>query len=232
MAISGNLTHLDWDSHFFSKNMANFEQAENATEVDPLNLEKLNKYDFVQAKVGAHTHHSINQLLKLGFEYVEGEVVFRKAVSKACQQETMLPAQIDDLEQLFSIVNNAYQYSRFCSPWFSPIDRERFYATWLEKSVLGQFDDICLCIKNEERVLGFITLKKINSICRIGLIAVATEARGQQIGSRLMDLANSYASKQQLSTIQVATQLANIPAINFYNKLNYKTHSISHWLYR
>lgn len=229
MAISGNLTHLNWDSHFFGKKMANFEQAE---EVSALTLSQLNKYDFVQAKVNAHSHGSINQLQKLGFQYVEGEVVFRKPVAEQCQKETMLPAQPDDLNQLISIVNNAYQYSRFCSPWFSPADRERFYATWVEKAVLGQFDDICLCIKNEEKVLGFITLKKIDSICRIGLIAVAEDARGQQIGSRLMNLANSYALKQQLSTIQVATQLANIPAINFYNKLNYKTNSISHWLYR
>jgi dTDP-4-amino-4,6-dideoxy-D-galactose acyltransferase len=229
MVISGNLVRLNWDSDFFGKEIANFEQTENTTS---LTLSMLDQYDFAQAKINAHSPDSINQLQSLGFKYVEGEIVFQKQTDFQCPQEEIIPAKYDDLDQLRNIVNNAYNHSRFCLPWFALSDKERFYATWVEKAVQGQFDDICLCIKNEEKVLGFITLKKVETICRIGLIAVAVDARGQQVGSKLMQMANNYALKQQLTTIQVATQLTNIPAINFYNKLDYKTHSISHWLYR
>lgn len=229
MAILGNLVSLDWDSHFFNKKMAQIIAQE---PFNSITQTELNDFDFVQAKVDSQSTDFINSLLNVGFQYVEGEVVFEKQIQRASCDDKLVQASTQDTEQLKNLVSNTYQHSRFTSPWFTEIERARFYSAWVEKAVLGQFDDICLVIKKDNLVLGCITLKDIGGVCRIGLLAVKESARGMNIGSRLMSQAEQYAVNHSLTAITVATQLTNIPAINFYNKLNYKTNSISHWLYK
>ena len=69
--------------------------------------------------------------------------------------------------------------------------------------------------------VGMITLKKDKKTCRIGLLAVNTEHRGNKIGQKLMIASEKWALDNHCNKVLVETQGNNTIAIEFYKKMNY-----------
>ena len=88
--------------------------------------------------------------------------------------------------------------------------------------------DSVLIYKKEKKIVGFITLKRLESRVDIGLIAVDHNYRGKGIGQILMKSAEKWALERQINTIQVVTQIVNVPACLFYKKNKYKIKNIEY----
>ncbi|MET2899651.1 GNAT family N-acetyltransferase [Vibrio rotiferianus] len=214
----------EWDSFFFKRNICdvNWPQAP---------LPSNTHFELITTKVPCTDAEKLSSLNKHGFSYCEGELVFTKKVSKSTKEYTEV-ATTAHMEGLLALIPNLYQHSRFKAPWFSPQERDYFYQEWLQKAIIGAFDDVCLIINQDNLIKGFITLKVRQQEAVIGLLGVNPLFSRKGVARMLLDSAEWYAHSRGAANINVATQSSNIPAMNLYLKSGYSISSSHVWLYK
>lgn len=230
--MHNHFTLKEWDSHFFNKTILSLELTS-----DDIENKNWPSNSLVTTKVSSNNYHDLDKMIKYGFSFVEGEVVFQKSLLVS-NDAVLLPsfncylALESDIDELKSIVDDLYLNSRFREPWFSPNERDRFYQTWIENAVLSKFDDCCLVLKGEGAISGFVTIRIMDGDAVIGLIGVASRFQGQGVGSKLLTLVEAYCSANKVSNVKVATQTSNTPAANLYSKNGFYIADISYWFYK
>ncbi|MEG9488066.1 dTDP-4-amino-4,6-dideoxy-D-galactose acyltransferase [Mannheimia indoligenes] len=190
--------------------------------------------EIVQAKVAADNFVHIDRLQKQGFIFVEGEVEFAFDLAKFSQNPTACSeAKMSDLPELISLFGSAFPNSRFRPPYFSIEENQRFYQTWIENAVKGEFDDICLIKRNElGQLQGAITVRLLaGKQAKIGLLAVEPRFQQQGIGSALLHAAIYWAKQQQVDKLFVATQSSNLKAARLYQSLGANIQAVYYWFY-
>lgn len=126
-----------------------------------------------------------------------------------------------ELEQL------AYEsgiYSRFHTDTMFP-DKlfKKLYKKWINNCVNKTSADIVLvCLNNQSRPIGFVTVMKHNVTSHIGLISVAKQYRKRQIGSSLLQKAIHWSFLKRCKSLTITTQFNNISAMNLYKKCGFK----------
>ncbi|MBO9488993.1 GNAT family N-acetyltransferase [Endozoicomonas sp. G2_1] len=232
--IKEYLSYNEWESKFFGYSIFSL----NPCQVNVLT--NINTADFAEkslitCKADSNNYLLLDYLSENDFSLIEGDV------SLECQlcESRLLPelskdsfATLSDLDRLYSIVDNSYPFSRFREPFFSVNEKNRFYREWIRNAVLGCFDDYCLVLRDEGIVIGFVSIKERDNKAIIGLVAVDENYRGQKLGLKLMDLVQAYASRHNLTSISVATQISNKPALRLYFSSGYSLSNISYWFYR
>lgn len=229
LIMADSINKLSWDSLFFSKNIGMLD-----IKSGNIDTESLNAFDLVQAKVSTSDYEKIVILNKLGFEVVEGEVLFCKELDLTREHTQWKNSKASDqhIDNLVKLAAGSFDKTRFRPPWFELKDSSRLYKEWTVKAVEGTFDDVCLYTSCGEIVTGFVTIRVIKNKAIIGLISVNPLFRGKKIGSKLFLLAESYALSRNASTLHVATQLSNISALRLYSALHCKIFSTNYWFYR
>ncbi|MGL5425624.1 MAG: dTDP-4-amino-4,6-dideoxy-D-galactose acyltransferase [Serratia fonticola] len=233
MSVHANIEPLGWESEYFQLTSAklHFDEAApafTATELDAFAL--------VQAKIPAQRLDLADGLAAAGFRLVEGEVDFALAIGTDCALN--LPAiriaQPEDIPLLRSVAAKVFAASRFRAPWYQPQDSGRFYATWIEKAVLGTFDHQCLLVLGSDgEPEGFVSLRDIGQQeARIGLLAAFPGVQGKGTGSRLMTAAIAWCQQQRLQRLRIATQISNIAALRLYQRHGATLESTAYWFYR
>ncbi|MBS9431518.1 dTDP-4-amino-4,6-dideoxy-D-galactose acyltransferase [Photorhabdus hainanensis] len=235
MSVRANIEPLEWDSHYFGLSTARLDFTPGA---GLLTSSQLDQYALVQAKVPAQRLDLIDGLFALGFSLVEGEVDFSLMIgienAKDNSESNLLSAERRDIPMLKEMASNVFPLSRFRTPWYQPQDSGRFYATWVEKAVLGTFDHQCLLVNGDNgQPAGFVTLRDIGAgEARMGLLAVFPENIGCGIGSKLMLAAQQWCRRHQIRQLRIATQTSNIAALRLYTRSGAFVESTAYWLYR
>ena len=225
--MKSNIQSLTWDSEFFSKNIAT------VTDINHVTVDELHAFDLITNKVACDNYSELTQFNLLGFSIAEGELVFNKKLTENPNSELSIElATEEDISELVTLAKKSYVSTRFRQPWFTTEQSNDFYGAWIKKAVLGEFDDVCLIIKSAKSIQGFISLKKVSTQIKIGLIAVAQAAQGKGIARQLLALAEVYALQHHCNQITVATQTSNITAINLYSRNNYSLKESNYWLYK
>lgn len=125
--------------------------------------------------------------------------------------------------QLISLSIQSGLYSRYkLDPNFKNHEFERLYTAWVENSVNKKIADYTYVYKEENTVLGFVTLKIDGKRGQIGLIAVDEGSRGKSIGKKLVYAVINLLKQKQVTELDVATQSANMDACNFYGKIGFE----------
>ncbi|EMH0064180.1 dTDP-4-amino-4,6-dideoxy-D-galactose acyltransferase [Providencia rettgeri] len=240
MSVRASIDSLQWESDFFQRSTAklNF-TGENSNIILAYQMDK---FDIVQAKVTASETGLIDDLASMGFSFVEGEIDFaltigtENAYLKAglTAADNIVTAQVDEIPALKQAAASVFSKSRFRAPWYNEGDSGRFYALWIEKSVLGTFDHTCLLVKDASgTILGFVSLRHLDAdTARIGLLAKVPEATGQGVGRKLMSAAFDWCVQHQKRQLNVATQISNVAALNLYSRSGAAIASTAYWLYR
>lgn len=226
--IDWHFEEAEWDSQFFGLSIGKLIENSIPTILQP-------EFDLYWAKIQAINTNLIDRLTASGFRYVEGEIKLAKKLisGKVENQANMELATPCDIISLKSLTSGLYQFSRYRSPWFSEEDKNRFYATWIEKAVLGTFDDVCLLQREaDRRISGFISLRVKQDKAVIGLMGVAPDYQGKGIGQKLMQMAESFVSSKNAYEIEIATQAANTSALNLYIKSGFRPKNTYIWLYK
>ena len=91
----------------------------------------------------------------------------------------------------------------------------------------GEIASEVIAFKENNRILGLITLNIEKNFGTIGLIAVDKKFRGEKIGL-LLENAVMYFKKKGLQELYVATQMNNIPACGFYENFGFKKNNITY----
>ena len=88
-------------------------------------------------------------------------------------------------------------------------------------------------IEQDGHLQGFVTLRKKSvDDARIGLLAVWPSQRNRGIGHKLIQAAHHWCVARGLTTLCVATQFSNLPAIRLYIRSGGLLTETAYWLYR
>lgn len=241
MPIHANINALRWESDFFALSCAGVSFDASAA---PLTKAALNAWDLVQAKVPAGALQQLDALSALGFSLAEGEIDccyqlrplslpgVAEAPPRAPVAEMRL-ANAGDIAAVRQLAASTLVHSRFRPPWFTPADRQRFYAQWAENAILGSFDHCCLLAGSQPAPSGMVTLRQVApDQARIGLLAVAPALTGRGYGRLLINAALAWCRDRQIEQLHVATQTANLAALRLYLRSGATIDSTAYWLYR
>ena len=114
-------------------------------------------------------------------------------------------------------------FSRFARD--NKFPHEKFtalYETWIRKSVSGEMANEVLVIRQNNHIVGMVTLSNKNGVGDIGLISVDEEFRGRKFGQQLVCDAQRWFIQNGCHTAHVVTQGDNLPACHLYEKCGYQ----------
>lgn len=114
-------------------------------------------------------------------------------------------------------------FSRFARD--NKFPHEKFtalYETWIRKSVSGEMANEVLVIRQNNHIVGMVTLSNKNGVGDIGLISVDEEFRGRKFGQQLVCDAQRWFIQNGCHTAHVVTQGDNLPACRLYEKCGYQ----------
>lgn len=207
--------YLNWDSDFFKINIWKI-TSENILDINGISFDNGLTYFFSKDQIS-----EFDPYLK------DVKITYRKKIPTntihvydQCIHSIFNKNIISD--QLLNLTYQSGEYSRFNKDLNLP-QRKFFelYKLWISNSVKGILSDEVLVYEVNEDIVGFITMKNINSVCKIGLIAVDTTKRGMGIGKKLMNAVDLWAFKNNCKEVVVETQEENLVACNFYEKLDF-----------
>jgi len=221
---------LKWDSDFFGFGIAKLSPGA----VDGMQeYVRRNKIRLISSLVETNKTKNISRLERSGFEFVDLRLTF-SIKPHVAEAETTRLAREEDILDLKKIARKAFaRESRFNHINIEKGKVEKLYESWVEKSVEGNFDDLCFIAEERGEVAGFATYKRVGSASSsIGLIAVTSGFQGRGIGSKLISACSNLAYKERRKILTVSTEGKNITAQNFYIKNGFVIIKIESWYYK
>jgi len=230
--MQNKLERLNWDSDFFG-------YAIGRIRADSLNTDQLNGliyeakaagYRLVYLFVNPGDDVSNHAALECKASLADQKVTFRTDVLK--QQDVFEDEHIIDYasetptEKLVELSLQSGIYSRYkTDPNFIHNEFEKLYLAWIENSVIKKIASHTLVYMEAGNELGVVTAKVTPQLAQIGIIAVDEHTRGKSIGSKLMKHLMAMLKQKDIPLLEVATQLNNTNACNFYKKLGFHAHT-------
>jgi dTDP-4-amino-4,6-dideoxy-D-galactose acyltransferase len=142
-------------------------------------------------------------------------------------------ASHDDIPELRELAADLFVNSRFFHPAFPQEKARLLYSSWVEKGVLGAFDDICLVPRRDDRITAFVTLRhRADNPAVIGLIGVRKNEQRTGVGAAIMDAALAWSAARGATAIDVRTQGKNLAAQNLYLAKGARLREVAAWFYR
>ena len=236
--MAGAIQRIEWDSAFFGKNIARVDVTgpipDAATLAKYCHKEQI---DLIQACVSATDKNAILTLENLGFDFVDLRLVMScdlKATPPFEKNNSIRLSTEADMPQLLAISHHSFTaVSRYnWNNFFRTAQIDAFYDLWLENGVKGKHDDFCLHYQQDDKILGFTTIKIRNHDAYIGIIAVANEYRGKGVGDALVRNVFAYAAQHHLKSVSSATQGKNMATQKLYSKHGMKVTTMESWYYK
>jgi len=126
----------------------------------------------------------------------------------------------NDLIELSILAGN---YSRFKMD--KKIEQQKFvelYTLWMTNSINRRFADEVFVYQAAKKANGMITVKIKNDFADIGLISVHEKMQGKGVGRKLIEaVINWLKQEKEISRLNVVTQIDNINACRFYEKMGF-----------
>jgi len=211
-------------------------------------LSEIRQYDLAHLAIciEANQVRLIQAFERSGFYLVDNRVMLVHPLPKEKENPCLKnekvdisPFRIQDLDAIQCISSNAFTLSRFYADPNLPTQYvDELHRRWILNDCNGRAD-LVLVARDGERVLGYIACIyqapqadfELPAHSEIDLIAVAPDARGLGIGTKLIDKVLHYYSGRATRVI-VETQGSNYPALNLYLKCGFQLVSLAvtlHW---
>ena len=233
--------HLSWDSEFFGFPIGMLEISDKKDFQNALAIARSDGIRLLYWKI-PQTSCMASWAKDNVSGFVGDQITFQKPIS-AAQVPTMpqtyryqlFEKQTPECE-MYELSCQAGEFSRYkIDPRFSDSEFHRLYEAWINNSCSKSIADAVLLIRNSENDLaGLLTVATKDHRADIGLLSVSPAFRRQGIGSTLIGMAESFASENQCTLLQVVTQVANVGAVQLYGRAGFivaNTHSLFHlWL--
>ncbi|MCW5978478.1 MAG: GNAT family N-acetyltransferase [Bryobacteraceae bacterium] len=181
----------------------------------------------LSARVDTADLTTIHALEEAGFELIDGIQTFALSLNA---HHAPLPSgtrlfEPGDLPEVLDIGRTAFIYDRFhADPSLSPDVADQVNENWTRNCCLGIAADAVVVAEEDGRVASYVTCRadreKDHGI--IILVATAEWARGRGAARRASSAALHWFSAQGLATVEVGTQLRNIPAARLYESLGFR----------
>ncbi len=231
---------LKWDSNFFGYKIASI-----TTDILRENIMEY-IYDFVNNNnvkliyylCNCHDRKSVEIAEKNNFNFVDIRIQFEKQINKIKKitnnKFRVSLASLDDFYKLKTISSGIYDNSRYYfDKNFDILKVNQFYFDWIEKSILGKFDDECYCLYKGEKVIGFCTVKyKEYSEASIGLFGITKTYQGKGLAKLLLDNIFNIMFQRKIKKLSVVTQGRNYGAQRTYQKSGFLTKKTELWYHK
>jgi dTDP-4-amino-4,6-dideoxy-D-galactose acyltransferase len=172
--------------------------------------------------------------IKVGAALVDRKVTFTMPVEAELAQlgiPNNIHSATTPTAQLESLAFQSGEYSRFrLDNRFVSGTYERLYRQWLHNSLARTLAREVLVYQPAPAAseLGLLTLGIKQGRADIGLLAVDRSARGQGVGTALVQAAQRVTATWGLTALQVVTQQNNQPACAFYQRCGFVVQTIEH----
>jgi len=134
-------------------------------------------------------------------------------------------------DALLRIADSVFVHSRMMNdPKMAGARSDSFYRWWL--SLSADRDDKYLITHGDPEANAFLLFRASGDALVIELVGVAPGMSGRGIGTAMVARLNQYAVESGYSYLQTGTQLENIAALRFYQKIGFlvvRSSSIYHY---
>ena len=185
---------------------------------------------FIWSKIPTDNIDKLICLQRLGFYIVDTNVQFSLSNKISHKNKSNLRfANSSDEADLRALARNAFKYNRFIrDPNISSEIASKIKEEWVGNFFLGKRGKWMIVIEDNSKIIGFLQLisKNQNTIV-IDLIAIDEKSRGKGLAKEMISYAYENCLKKD-GTIEVGTQIANIPSIKLYSNLSFHMNSASY----
>ena len=217
---------VEWDSEFFGRKIGGLTKVPPEKRLKSLIQQAHKKgYKYLLCRLILDKIAEIQVLEKHGFYMTDIGATWEKEISNKNSKfkiqdskYSVREAIFEDIPMLKSMVKGLFKDSRFYNDsFFTKGEAEKFYRTWIENLI---------CDKKVKTFFveggGFVTCKKVSGDKgNIPLIGVIARAQSKGVGSSLMCMALKWFKENRMKTVTVRTQVNNITAMNYYNKMGF-----------
>ncbi len=236
-----DIKYLDWDSKFFNKKIGKFNLDFDDISYVEFQFEKaiVDRYKLIYVFTNPSFFFPPAFLSRYKGILVDTKVKYRQKLLMNTNSKSLSNIHTfqvgDDLETLYNLAYLSGNFSRFKKDiYFSDHEFKNLYRTWIDNSIKGVLADKIFLYKKNDNILGMVTVKILQEIGTIGLMATDNESRGKGIGTALLNQARIYLSTNCNYNLEVTTQKANKLACRFYEangmEVKQKTNVYHFWL--
>ncbi|HPG00594.1 MAG TPA: GNAT family N-acetyltransferase [Kiritimatiellia bacterium] len=187
-----------------------------------------------------HDWVSVQTAEQAGYSFVDIRLTLEHALRKAPNSilpegTSIIRAEAAHIPALKQMASELYLDSRyFFDPHFDRSKVREFYESWIEKAVLGKFDDYCfLLVRDGKTPLAFCTIRKGRpKTAHIGLFGVSPEAQGGGIAASLLNAVLARLHADGLEMVEVVTQGRNYRAQRVYQRCGFVTKTTELWYHK
>ncbi len=214
----------DFDTTILGFKTAKITSIESPEVVSPLITDLSdNKIEYATFRVEANNFKIIHALESAGFLLVDGllglQLILSEEITDMHHPE-VIEATMDHLDELKLLAGNVFEDTRFYNDPIIPIKKaNKIYEVWIENSLNKTAADKTFIWYENNTVLGFITIQLKG---HIPLVGVSKSARGKGIAKKMVQAAINEFKKHNLTSVEIETQMANIPAIRAYQANGFK----------
>lgn len=242
-SIADLVRKLDWDSLFFGFNVA-FLSCMHLTPVIFRRIERFLRREnirLVEYLCNCHDARSVRTAEDEGFRFTDIRLTFLRHLdsdaypgAKLSEGMQFSQAKAGDIPTLREIAGGLYQDSRYVFDTnFDQTRIDEFYRGWVEKGVLGQYDDECWCLYDNGRPFAFCTVRLLKEkSASIGLLGVDDSYRSGGFGKKLLACVLSELASRDVSTLTVVTQGRNYAAQKLYQTMGFQTKATQLWYHK
>ena len=219
--------YLDWDSSFYGKKIYRID-IESEFEIKAI-VKHASRLDFDLAYL--FSKEKLNVSDSDSFFLADEKVIFYKEIKQSnlvdkLNDHIFFTSNLTDSLLELALISGSF--SRFNIDKNLQPKFKELYSTWIEKSISRELASDVLVYKIENNEVGFITIKKNGGNGIIGLVAVNPDYHGRNIGSVLINSIENWCLKNDVSELEVATQLSNKQACAFYKKNDFKIKEVQY----
>jgi RimJ/RimL family protein N-acetyltransferase len=186
----------------------------------------------LSARVDTGDFTTIHALEKAGFELVDGIQTFLQPLNRnlALAPPGTRMFEPRDLPEVLAIGRTAFILDRFhADPALSPAVAGRVNECWTRNCCLGTDADAVVVTEADGRIASYVTCRADRQAKRGSIILVATAEWARKTGAawRASLAALHWFASHGMKTVEVGTQLRNIPAARLYESLGFRLTSTS-----
>lgn len=238
--ITDLISLMEWDSEFFGFPVAflscRYLSPSILAQVD--RFIRQNKVRLVEYLCNCHDDRSVLLAEQQAFHFTDIRLTFDMRLPAQVGSEASpysfgaaTPAHIEHLRHL---TESMYKDSRyFYDGHFDVAVINAFYANWIEKAVLGSFDDECLCLFDRDTPIGFCSIKYGDpDSAKIGLFGIDAAFAGRGLGKTLLANVFNRLRDKHVGNLSVVTQGRNYAAQRLYQSMGFRTQSTQLWYHK
>ena len=191
---------------------------------------------FVEAKVAVSDQLGLHHLQSLGFSTIVSQVCLKKKVANHSVEYDASPvirlATPSDECPVRKIAASSFLENRFNRDMMiDPSVASKMKETWASNFFAKTRGDFMIVAEHRGSVVGFLLLIMRNRCdIVIDLIAVDALSRGNGLAKNMIEFAENKILHGG-GTIEVGTQLSNIPSLNLYTKNGFNIFKAWHSLH-